>query len=249
MKSSIFKAIVTAGMALAAFGFAQDVQKSANNGAGIRAAFDYNMMYGFEEEDDNIDEDPSGIGFEIGVAGRFEMIPNLYATPELNFSYSSTSQKYNKMDRTYTSMGIEIPILIRGVIMDRFYVTAGPQINFSLSNEVEQKYKDLEFGSIPDDLKDDFDQGLFSFGIALGGGVNVVDNLFVDFRFYMGLSQLFPDVAVMGEDIMYLPAADKKSGTWITIEDHEEYTDGRSMMNMEGAKMMTFKIGISYWFM
>ena len=36
-------------------------------GFGIRGAFDYGMMYGFSEEDDDIDQTPRGVGFEGGI--------------------------------------------------------------------------------------------------------------------------------------------------------------------------------------
>ena len=52
-------------------------------GAGVRAAFNYGMMYGFKEKDDDVDEDPSGMGFEGGVMARIQMVSNLYFAPEI----------------------------------------------------------------------------------------------------------------------------------------------------------------------
>lgn len=201
--------------------------KGHDMGVGARIAFDYGMMYGFEETDDNVDGDPTGIGFEGGLAARIEMVNNLYFVPEVNFSYLSTKHKYLELDRTYTSMSLEIPLLMRGIVAERFYVTAGPQLNLCLSSDFEQKYPDFEFGDMPDDFKENVEQAGFTFGIAAGAGVNIVDGLFFDFRFYMGLMELFPDVKSASDNIL----------------------DADSMIDMAGAKMMTIKAGFSYWFM
>lgn len=202
-------------------------KKGHDMGVGARIAFDYGMMYGFEETDDNVDGDPTGIGFEGGLAARIEMVNNLYFVPEVNFSYLSTKHKYLELDRTYTSMSLEIPLLMRGIVAERFYVTAGPQLNLCLSSDFEQKYPDFEFGDMPDDFKENVEQAGFTFGIAAGAGVNIVDGLFFDFRFYMGLMELFPDVKSASDNIL----------------------DADSMIDMAGAKMMTIKAGFSYWFM
>lgn len=257
MKRTFAKILSIAGLAFATAGFAQEgaAPKSRDAGLGIRAAFDIGTMYGFDEEDDNVDGNPFGIGFEAGIAGRVELVENLYFAPEANFAYISTKQKYEASgednDRKYTSMELQIPLLLRGEIMDRFYFTGGPQLNLCLSSKVEQDYTSLDLGDdltfgTPDEFKDDFEQGSFSFGIAAGAGVKIIDGLYFDFRFYMGLSQLFPDVAVMGKDITYIPGKDKQDGYWAD-SDGDKYTDGRSNMNMEGAKMMNFKFGITYW--
>lgn len=237
MKSSLLKIIAVASLVMASFGFAQDdspAKKGGNIGFGIHAAFDYGMMYGFEEEDSDIDDDPSGIGFEAGLAGRFEMVNNLYFAPELNFSYISTDHKLNDLKRTYSSMGLEIPLLIRGVIQERFYVSAGPQINLALSNDYETEKKSINQGGITIENKfnDNVEQGTFSFGIAAGAGVRIYEGLFFDFRFYMGLSELFPDTDFIG------------GGTG----NINEVSDNWSLINMAGAKMMTLKFGLSYWF-
>lgn len=210
-------------------------RKGRDNGVGIHIAFDYGMMYGFSEEDDNIDGDPTGFGFEGGVAGRMEMVNNLYFAPELNFSYISTDHKLNGLKRTYSSMGIEIPLLIRGIVQERFYVTAGPQINLALSNDYEAETKDVELGdgiTLENKFTDNVEQGTFSFGIAAGAGVRIYEGLFFDFRFYMGLSDLFPDTEFLGD--------------FLNIN---EASDNWSIINMAGAKMMTLKFGLTYWFL
>jgi hypothetical protein len=160
---------------------------------------------------------------------RIQMIPNLYFAPEVNFAYISTEHEYLKHKREYKSIDMEIPLLMRGVVADRFYVTAGPQLNFSLSSEadiepVENSVLNLTFAST-----EKIEQASFGFGIAAGLGINIVQGLFFDLRYYMGITELYPDVK--------------------TLDDMDIAEGDFSLVDMSGARMMKFKVGISYWFL
>ena len=200
-------------------------------GFGVRGAFDYGMMYGFSEEDDDIDQTPRGVGFEGGIMLKIMMINNLFFAPEFNIAYILTSHTYLKeYDRTYHSLDLEIPLLIRGVVADKFYITAGPQANLSLSSgadidPIENKVLDIKAKT-----EEKVEQTGFTFGLAAGAGFNIVKGLFIDLRYYMGLMELFPDVK--------------------TLDDIENFEDEDfSIVSMKGAKMMKFKVGLSYLFM
>ena len=204
-------------------------------GAGVRAAFNYGMMYGFKEKDDDVDEDPSGMGFEGGVMARIQMVSNLYFAPEINVAYMSTGHKLNHRKRTYKTTDLEIPLLMRGVVAGKFYVTGGPQFNINLNNSadlekqkivMEDKGKKVE---IVNPFKEKVEAASFTFGLAAGAGFNIVQGLFIDLRYYMGLTELYPDVKGAGSGVV----------------DPANY----SALDMTGAKMMKFKVGLSYWFM
>ena len=199
------------------------IKEQPKFGIGIRGAFNYGMMYGFKEEDDEIDDNPAGIGFEGGLMGRIMLVSNLFFAPELNIAYISTEHKYISQKRTYESLDLEIPLLMRGVVLDLIYVTGGPQLNINLNN-------DYKFEGEEDNLKENIDEAKFTFGLAVGAGINVVEGLFIDIRFYMGLMDLYPDVDYIGD---LGNAAD---------------SDSFSYINMKGAKMMKIKAGLSYWF-
>lgn len=205
---------------------AQATPKTPRIGVGAKMAFDYGMIYGMEDEDDDVDGKPSGMGFDIGLALRLKLVENFYFAPEFNFAYIKTEHKYTNITRRYTRMDMEIPLMLRGVIAQRFYANFGPQLGLNLSNSVKAK-------AVGMDLPEDFDQAFFEFGVAVGAGVNVAAGLFVDFRIYMGMTELFPDVAYLfGDDFDKDPSKDT----------------GWSMVNMADAKNLKFKIGISYWF-
>ena len=198
------------------------LKKESRLGIGIKAAFDYGYIYGFEEEDDDVDGNPSGIGFDAGIMFRLQLVKNFDFTPELSFAYVKTAHDYLEAERSYTRMDLEIPLLLRGTVANRFFVTFGPQFNIKLDDETKIKNDDGE-------LVEKIEQSSLDFGMAAGLGVKIVGNFFFDIRCYMGLKELFPDVSYIGD------ADVDMSGNW-------------SMIDMAGAKMFKFKAGFSYWF-
>ena len=199
-------------------------------GFGVKFAFNYGRMFGFKEDLDNdsdIDGTPSGIGFDGGLMFRIQMIPNLYVTPEVNIAHITTEHEFMHHKRKYVSTDLELPLLMRGVIANRFYVTGGAQFNFTLSSKakidaVENATLDITVAS-----NEKVEQATFGFGIVAGAGVNIVAGLFFDFRFCMGITELYPDVK--------------------TLDELDFATGDYSMIDMSGARMMKFKVGLSYW--
>ena len=208
-------------------------------GFGLRLAFDYGRMFGFKDDLDNdsdISGTPSGFGFEGGLMVRVQMIPNLFFAPEINVAYISTNHEYMDHERKYTTTDLEIPLMLRGVIADKFYVSGGAQINLTINSksEIDPIVNVLGGGvNIKTETTEKVEQATFGLGIVAGAGYNIVAGLFVDLRFYMGLSELYPDVKSLDD---YADGDTAEEG---------EY----SLVNMSGARMMKFKAGISYWFM
>lgn len=212
------------------FSFAKDESRF---GAGVKAAFDYGRMYGFEDEDDDMEGVPQGIGYEAGLMLRVKLIPNLFFSTEVNYNYIKTSHKAYDKERSYTASDLEIPLLLRGVIADKFYFTAGPQINLNLSNDSDiPVFNKNSLGIQIADIEST-EQAFFTVGLSAGAGYNIIGGLNVDLRFFMGFMELFPDVMTPLE---YAQSSNK---------DDAHVT----MISMHGAKMMKFKVGVSYWFM
>lgn len=237
----IFATLV--GLVLATgISFAEDSAKNDSRfGAGVKAAFDYSMMYGFEEDIDGTDGNPSGFGFDAGLMFRLNLAKGLYFAPEVNFAYTSTNHKFLKKERSYTSMDLEIPLMFRAsfAFLEKLYITAGPQIVLNLSNESDippMADGSTLLGGMANGAMsalgytEHTEQGFFNFGIAAGLGYNIVGGLNIDARFYMGFMELFPDTKAIGYD---------------DVEPGDAFT----YINMHGAKMMKFKVGVSYWFM
>lgn len=214
------------------FSFATDDSKWS---AGVKAAFDYGRMYGFEDPDDNMSGSPAGIGFDAGIMLRMGLVKGVYFVPEVNFAYISTSHKVLKKERSYTSMDLEIPLMLRAVFFDKFYATAGVQVVLNLMNDSDippMADKSTFGGAIINaaagalGLEERTEQGFFNIGLAAGLGYNIVGGLNIDAKFYMGFMELFPDVTTPGDD---------------------DLGDPYTFISMHGAKMMKFSLGVSYW--
>ena len=197
-------------------------------GIGAKVAFDYGIIYGLDDEDEDMDGSPSGMGFSAGLMLRVKMMENFYFVPELNFAYIKTEHDYLQSSRKYTRMDMEIPLMLRGIIANRFYGTFGAQLSLNLSNSVKAEVAGM-------DTEEDFDQDFLDFGIAAGMGVKIVENFYFDLRIYMGLTELFSDV-----DYLFDENSDK-------VIDPTKDT-GWSMLDLAGGKNLKFKAGISYWF-
>lgn len=231
-------AIVASILLASTISFAKD---DSRFGFGVKGAFDYGMMYGFEEEVDDMDKTPSGFGFEAGAIFRINLAKGLHFAPEVNFSYISTSHNVLKKERTYSAWDLEIPLMFRAELafLNKLYITAGPQIILNLQNSSEIPPLVDGTGIISNlntiinklGYSESTEQGFFNFGIAAGLGYNIIGGLCIDARFYIGFMELFPETKALG------------------VDDDIESGDAFTFINMHGAKMMKFKVGISYWFM
>ena len=79
------------------------------------------------------------------------------------------------------------------------------------------------------------EQATAEFGLNVGVGYFVIDNLSLNFRWYMGLTEVFPDVKYEGDMNSIKEEKSKNNVSWATI-------------NLKGAHTMMFKFGVTYWF-
>jgi len=150
----------------------------------------------------------------------------LQFTPEINFHYAQLSMDEEGCDHKFKQMDLEIPLMVRALVKERFYVAAGVQLSLNLSSEVSLEQDDIslggDLGKTDYKYKEDIDQAGFGFGIALGVGGFVMERLSIDAGVVLGLTDVYPDIDPLKNDL---------------IE------------SMDGGKQMTLKAGIGYWFL
>jgi hypothetical protein len=142
-----------------------------------------------------------GLGVNAGVAAKFTLIPMLDLAPEIDFEMRRASDD----DVTWTTMAINIPVLLRVNVMPQLFLEVGPTVAFLLSSEME---KDVElrgvtvFGAtvsgpatVSVDLGSDEIDVLetFELGLAAGAGFTVMPKLDLNFRVAMGLTSFVSD--------------------------------------------------------
>lgn len=164
---------------LATTSFAQNV--------GGHLALNFGTTIGEDNEDV-----PWGLGVNAGVAAKFTLIPMLDLAPEIDFEMRRASDD----DVTWTTMAINIPVLLRVNVMPQLFLEVGPTVAFLLSSEMETEVTELGGGAtVSVDLgSDDIDVlETFELGLAAGAGFTVMPKLDLNFRVAMGLTSLVSD--------------------------------------------------------
>lgn len=133
-----------------------------------------------------------GLGVNAGVAAKFTLIPMLDLAPEIDFEMRRASDD----DVTWTTMAINIPVLLRVNVMPQLFLEVGPTVAFLLSSELEAEVTELGgVATVSVDLGSDEIDVLetFELGLAAGAGFTVMPKLDLNFRVAMGLTSLVSD--------------------------------------------------------
>ena len=196
-------------------------------GIGARAAFIYGNFWGFKDlKSDGLD-DPTGLGGEFGLAARFNIVKGLQFAPEILFRFFNLSHEEDDIERCYNQMFLDFEFYIRGILGGGFFLEVAPQISINVNSEYTYDGRKNEFENI--------DQSAAEFGINFGAGYYVMENLSLNFRWYMGFTEVFPDVKYDGDMNSIKDEKSKSTVKWATI-------------NLKGAHTMMFKFGVTYWF-
>lgn len=209
--------------------------QKATAGIGIRGDFSMGFFRGTEDLEDGVDE-PSGYGFDAGITARLEMLDYLWFTPEILFEAYWLEQDEEAFTRQFDQMNITIPLMFRAILpfCTRVYFEFGPQFSLNLSNNVvfDEDHREIHIpnGDGPDIIVEntfdepDIKQAVLAAGATLGLGFYIIpDYLAISARFYLGLTELFPDAES--------PLSDRD--------------DGKIMV---GTKLTGFKFGLNFWF-
>ena len=199
-------------------------------GFGARASFIYGNFWGFKDMDDL--DAPSGFGADFGVAAHFPITNGLTFTPEIAFRLFYLDHGDDDYTRNFDMTFLDFAFYVRGAITKTFYLEVGPQLSINTSGDYT-----IENQSGAYDNFENIEQTPVEFGINIGLGYNVLDNLSVGFRWYMGFNEVFPDVKYLDE---------------LGPEDYDgskiKHGVKCSISNLKGAHTMMFKLGITYWF-
>lgn len=207
--------------------------QKATAGIGIRADFNIGFFRGTEDLKNGVDE-PSGYGFDAGITARLEMLDYLWFTPEILFEAYWLEQDEEEFTRQFDQMNITIPLMFRAILpfFTRVYFEVGPQFSLNLSNNVvfDEDHSKLHAPGSDIVIDNTFDepdikQAVLAAGATLGLGFYIIpDYLAISARFYLGLTELFPDATS--------PLSDR---------DDEKI--------MVGTKLTGFKFGLNFWFL
>ncbi|CAC9974126.1 PorT family protein [Flavobacterium sp. WLB] len=181
MKKIMFT--VTAVMAFA-FSNAQEVK------FGVKAGVNLTTLTG------DIEEASSKVGFHVGGFAEIKLSDKFSIQPEVLYSTQGAKEKgefeFNgdvyDVEMNYKLAYINVPVLAKYYVAEKFSLEAGPQIGFLVS----AKGKATVLGnSEEDDIKDGFES--IDFGVDFGAGYDFTENLSVGLRYNLGLANLAKD--------------------------------------------------------
>lgn len=185
-------------LVIAAFSTVQGQEKNL----GVKAGVNYTNLTS------QMEPDPV-FGFHVGLTSEFKIAPDFTLQPELLYSMEGARSEisYSEEEFTFSSdqkikLGyINLPLMAKYYVRPGFSFQAGPQLGYLVSakNEFEvysnfsEDFMMDESGTV--DIKDELTK--FSFGLNFGLGYEFYNNLFLQARYHIGLT----DISNFGEEM------------------------------------------------
>jgi len=134
------------------------------------------------------------VGFQVGGFAEIKLTDKFAIQPEILFSAQGAKSKEsifgggtseNKVHLGY----LNIPVMAKYYVAEKFSVEAGPQIGFLLSAKDKYEYSGPGGSdSGKEDVKDAYES--IDFGVNFGAGYDFTENLSVGLRYNLGLSNI-----------------------------------------------------------
>lgn len=162
------KKIILSAVAICAFTFAnaQDMK------FGVKGGLNSSTLSGAEGA-------KSIVGIHLGGFAEFKVSDKFSVQPELLFSMQGAKNDVYTLNMNY----INIPVMAKYAVAEKFNLQAGPQIGFLMSAKAEST-----------DVKDSMKS--LDFGLNLGAGYDFTEKMFLDLRYNLGLAQTQKDLMV-----------------------------------------------------
>lgn len=166
---------------------------------GAKVGFDMTNFWG-----SNVDHGMKA-GYQAGLVMEYKFNPNFAIAPEVVFASQGGKSKAFALDITnndinltttdikYTANYINVPVMLKYYVTPEFSIDFGPQVGFNVFNKASHKNLSKSV-----DIKDSTKP--VDFGLGLGGTFKLTENAFVQARYTMGLTKVFKDEDIIGEN-------------------------------------------------
>lgn len=185
------KKVVLTIAAIFAFGFANAQETKFGAKAGLNLA---NLT-------GDVQDASMKVGFHVGGFVEIKVSDKFSVQPELLFSTQGAKEKYSESETGYSYTEesklnlsyLNIPIMAKYYVADKFSLEAGPQIGFLMSAKSDFSFSETvggvtNSGSQNVDVKDNLES--IDFGFNLGLGYDFTENVSAGARYNLGLSNI-----------------------------------------------------------
>lgn len=160
------KKIILSSIAILAFGFA-----NAQDGMsfGAKGGLNFATIAGSQGA-------TSLLAFHLGGFVEFKVSDKFAVQPELLYSMQGAKYEGGNVNLNY----INIPVMAKYFVTEEISIQAGPQLGILMSATSDGT-----------DIKDSLNST--DFGLNIGGGYNIGENMMLDLRYNLGFSELLKD--------------------------------------------------------
>lgn len=141
----------------------------------------------------DVEDAKSLVGFHVGAFAEIKLTDKFAVQPEILFSTQGAKNEesgagFSSEDKLNLSY-LNIPVMAKYYVAEKFSLEAGPQIGFLLSAKDKYEYSGPGGSdSGKEDVKDGFKS--IDFGVNFGAGYDFTENLSVGLRYNLGLSNI-----------------------------------------------------------
>lgn len=170
--------LLLAVVAFSATTFAQDVQ------FGVKGGLNFANFRGDDADGDTKTD------IYLGGFARIGLTEKLAFQPELVYSRQGMKVDEDGTDGKWKTNYLNIPLLLRAELANKFHAVFGPQVGIHLSSEAEGSEGDVSVSLDADDMMKDLDLAL-----AMGFEYDITDKFSVGLRYNLGLSKFVDEDA------------------------------------------------------
>ena len=142
---------------------------------GVKAGLNVSDFMG------DVNGNSSRIGFHVGGLAEIKISEKFALQPELLYSDQGTKFDDGTIDLGY----LNVPVMVKYFVAEKFSLEAGPQVGFLVSAKANP-----DTGSSVD-IKDSYNT--IDFGILAGASYDFTENIFAGLRYNLGLSNIEKD--------------------------------------------------------
>ncbi|PVX49944.1 outer membrane protein with beta-barrel domain [Balneicella halophila] len=164
--------VVVAVAFFATQGIAQDFN------FGVKGGVNFTNLTG-----DDVDADMK-TKFNLGVLAEFMVNEQFSIQPEVLYSAQGADEDNTELTLDY----ITVPVMFKYYVAPGFSLQAGPQVGFLVNDDYEASLGDVSVSPDTDDVFKTVD-----FGLNFGLGYKFYNNIFVDARYNLGLTEVFDE--------------------------------------------------------